>query len=732
MDRPAQIQPFDLPETMDAPALLELIAHEELQQLQDTLAEIHSLAMVITDPHGNPLTLPSRELSVCSLIRSSSAGFEHCMEHSRFTLDPVAASRQPRCRACASLGVQRDVIPIVVEGLHLANWWASRLDTEAPSPEHIQAYAKRIDMDPKVLMAAMENRPEKEMGDIQSLLAWAARLIERLALMGYRSRQLSSKLSRINSLEDALAEQRSQMEGLVEERTSELISANNRLQLEVLERELVEEQISRKSMVLDAINHILQHNLSDVDHQTLTQTFLAKAVHLTGSANGFIAVFSDDHWTVSAQYPPGDSAPGTEPVAMPQEAEIIQIWRRLLAQGSALSVSFGPETQPPWRPLAKSFPDLESLLVVSLGKSQEISGFIAVAGNDAGYALIDQNDVESLCQVFVETILRKRSEEAKSLSERRLSMALESTNEGLWDYAPANGHMYYSPRWFAMLGYLADEFPETMETWRALTHPDDLGRLENAMDKLISCHDNDFIIEVRMLSRSGQWHWIQVRGKTVSCSADGNVDRIVGTLIDISKYKQVEMALQKANDELQRLAALDDLTQIANRRRFDDRLAQEWRRARRDNKYLAVIICDIDHFKKYNDTYGHLKGDDALYAVAQAIHTALKRPMDLVARYGGEEFAMILPGTDIVGAERVANEVKEAVAELAIVHESSSVGPTVTLSFGVAALIPTVDLPSKILIETADRALYRAKAGGRDQVCCVSTDQAENGDGQQP
>ena len=481
--------------------------------------------------------------------------------------------------------------------------------------------------------------------------------------------------------------------------------------------------------MLDAINHILQHTLADIDDQSLAQTFLDRAAHLTGSSYGFIAEYANGRWSVPAVAGPADPDHGAGPVPEPLEAEIIEIWRRLLKQEQSLSVSSGNELQPLWSPLAESAPDINALLVVSLSKSRQISGFIALSGKDAGYALIDQNDVEALCQVFVETILRKRSEEAKSLSDKRLNLALESANEGLWDYAPADGHMYYSPRWFAMLGYLADEFPETMETWSTLTHPDDLALLENALDGLKTCRERDFTIEIRMLAQSSQWRWIQVRGRTVSGGAEGTAERIVGTLIDISKYKQVEMALQKANDELQRLAALDDLTQIANRRRFDDRLAQEWRRAQRDGKYLAVIICDIDHFKQYNDTYGHLKGDDALHAVAQAIHAALKRPMDLVARYGGEEFAMILPGTDIDGAERVANEVKEAVAELGIEHRSSKVGPSVTLSFGVAALIPGMDLSSKMLIETADRALYRAKAEGRDQIRCVSTGSTEDSNG---
>ena len=304
----------------------------------------------------------------------------------------------------------------------------------------------------------------------------------------------------------------------------------------------------------------------------------------------------------------------------------------------------------------------------------------------------------------------------RDLTESRLSMALESANEGLWDYSPSAGHIYYSPRWFTMLGYQPGDFPDTFETWSTLTHPDDLPLIESSLDRLRAGTDEAFHIETRMLSSSGKWHWLQVRGRTVEYHDNGKAGRIVGSLIDISKYKQVEVALQKANHELHRLAALDGLTQIANRRRFDDRLTQEWCRGQREKSYLAVILCDIDYFKDYNDTYGHLKGDETLYAVAQAISTALKRPTDLVARYGGEEFVMILPNTDINGAERVAHEVRQAVAALGIEHRNSRADGHITLSFGGAAVIPSPALSAKELVERADQALYRAKAEGRNKV----------------
>ena len=129
-----------------------------------------------------------------------------------------------------------------------------------------------------------------------------------------------------------------------------------------------------------------------------------------------------------------------------------------------------------------------------------------------------------------------------------------------------------------------------------------------------------------------------------------------------------------------------------------------------------MVICDIDFFKNYNDTYGHLQGDDTLHIVAQTISDMLKRPMDLVARYGGEEFAAILPNTNIKGAMRVANELKFAVDALKIKHRASDISEHVTLSFGVAAVVPTADTQPKMLIKAADQALYQAKALGRNTI----------------
>ncbi len=185
---------------------------------------------------------------------------------------------------------------------------------------------------------------------------------------------------------------------------------------------------------------------------------------------------------------------------------------------------------------------------------------------------------------------------------------------------------------------------------------------------------------------------------------------------DITERKKAEKTLKKANDELKRLATIDGLTDIANRRTMDECLEAEWRRIAREKSELAFILSDVDFFKKYNDTYGHQDGDECLKSVARALEGSVRRPADLVARYGGEEFAAILPNTDLKGAVLVAENIRKAVIDLQIEHRTSDVVPVVTLSLGVACVRPEPGQPREVLLTTADQALYDAKAAGRNQV----------------
>lgn len=183
---------------------------------------------------------------------------------------------------------------------------------------------------------------------------------------------------------------------------------------------------------------------------------------------------------------------------------------------------------------------------------------------------------------------------------------------------------------------------------------------------------------------------------------------------EIKDRKRAESALVEANLELQRLASLDSLTGVANRRQFNESLNKEWQRMAREKTSLSLILSDIDYFKRYNDNYGHIAGDFCLQQVAQAISRAIKRPADILARYGGEEFAVILPNTEAEGALRVAEAMRQEVLNLKIAHAQSTVNKYVTLSLGIFSLVPQHNFDPSILIDGADKALYEAKEQGRN------------------
>ncbi|QSJ18023.1 PleD family two-component system response regulator [Nostoc sp. UHCC 0702] len=182
------------------------------------------------------------------------------------------------------------------------------------------------------------------------------------------------------------------------------------------------------------------------------------------------------------------------------------------------------------------------------------------------------------------------------------------------------------------------------------------------------------------------------------------------------QQSQLQQKQEIVNQELQRLATIDGLTQIANRRKFEEYFSQEWRRMAREQKPLSLILCDVDFFKSYNDTYGHRAGDRCLQKVAKAIHSAARRSVDLVARYGGEEFAVVLSNTNAEGAIQVARSICFAVRRLAIPHSNSQARSYVTLSVGVGTNIPVPGSDFEEMIITVDQALYQAKLTGRDRV----------------
>jgi len=183
---------------------------------------------------------------------------------------------------------------------------------------------------------------------------------------------------------------------------------------------------------------------------------------------------------------------------------------------------------------------------------------------------------------------------------------------------------------------------------------------------------------------------------------------------------KTHLTLKKKNDLLEQLCCIDGLTNIANRRRFDDFLKQEWHRSRRSNSYLSLIFADVDFFKKYNDCYGHQAGDECLLNVANILKKSLEKSTDLVARYGGEEFVAVLPETGMESSLVIAERMRCNMEQANIPHNCSSVADQVTLSLGVASITPVDNSTPDDLIKAADTALYEAKGNGRNQVKCFT------------
>jgi len=264
-----------------------------------------------------------------------------------------------------------------------------------------------------------------------------------------------------------------------------------------------------------------------------------------------------------------------------------------------------------------------------------------------------------------------------------------------------------------MMGYeSAEAIAEQVTDFATQTFYDE----KSADDFMLGIFESDSLnrFRCRLKRKDNSFVWALCYAKATH-DESGRMNGFNGFSIDISETIRAERELKKANERFKMLSIIDELTQIPNRRRFDEYLGSEWRRHYRDGEQLSVILCDIDFFKLYNDRYGHQAGDDCLQKVAQTINNSAKRVSDLVARYGGEEFAVILPDTDNDGAMMIAEKIRTNVQNLLIAHDKSTVCDHVTLSLGVSTLVPTSDNSAKQLVLLSDEALYAAKANGRNR-----------------
>lgn len=292
-------------------------------------------------------------------------------------------------------------------------------------------------------------------------------------------------------------------------------------------------------------------------------------------------------------------------------------------------------------------------------------------------------------------------------TERLLQHLLQEMPVGLCMVNGA-GEMYFRNRRFHdMFGYTQEEVP-TLQEWRLKAYPDPAYRAEviknwTAALEHARAHQGEIQAKEYYVTDS------HGRNRIMAISGVAFGDQFLATFVD-----RTEQQMQR--EIFRKLAFFDSLTELPNRRQFDHSLKAEWRRCRRSGKPLSLIMFDIDHFKQYNDLYGHQQGDECLRTVAHTLREGLQRPHDLVARYGGEEFVCVLPECDLRGALIKAEQICRAVQDKAIAHAGSSVAQVVTVSAGAACLVPGKDMEPSILIGHADANLYKAKAQGRNRV----------------
>ena len=274
---------------------------------------------------------------------------------------------------------------------------------------------------------------------------------------------------------------------------------------------------------------------------------------------------------------------------------------------------------------------------------------------------------------------------------------------------------YSSPSFWTMTGWSEREmtFPSA-----DIVHPDDIDVLEQAVEALRQ-GAKTATARYRYMRPDCTLLWVEMRASVASAVA-GQPMEIVANIRDISLQKAAEEELAEANIELAAMTLTDPLTGISNRRHFEQALRREWARAMRNGSQVALMMIDADHFKAFNDLYGHVAGDSCLKLIAMSLAGAIRRPGDVAARYGGEEFAVILPETQAHMAARIAERMMEVLTSTAIPHAGNAAG-IVTVSIGLAAIIPSFGSDSKHLVEAADEALYRAKADGRNQLCVLES-----------
>ncbi|WP_160000511.1 diguanylate cyclase [Roseomonas sp. 18066] len=318
----------------------------------------------------------------------------------------------------------------------------------------------------------------------------------------------------------------------------------------------------------------------------------------------------------------------------------------------------------------------------------------------------------------------RSAEAALRESEARFRLIAENSGDVVVLSDVDGTRRYVSPMADRVLGLPPEEVITHALTDRA--HPDDVDWVEAAAMAL-AAGDPDAAVTYRFQHPDGRWVWIDLRARTHRHPVTGAPLGYVAVMRDATEAKAAEARLLEALENMEEMATTDALTGLANRRRFEEAMALEWRRCAREGQPLSLLVLDADNFKRYNDRYGHPAGDTCLRMLADCLSATARRPGDVAARQGGEEFAMLMPRTDAEGAALLAERVRAAVAAEALPHAGNQPAGIVTISVGVATVYPEPELDepgarsgADALLSAADSALYAAKMGGRNRICAAA------------
>jgi len=324
------------------------------------------------------------------------------------------------------------------------------------------------------------------------------------------------------------------------------------------------------------------------------------------------------------------------------------------------------------------------------------------------YAIVAFQDIRERREVErLTTLYQKELEREVAYKTAALEEAQRIAQMGSWEFDLATQQMIWTQQMFRLVGWHPDQPAPTLQEILEITYPDDRQDLERAVAEAMT-QGQAYELEHRIIRADGELRYFISRGEPV-LAAQGQVIRLVGTATDITERKQIELELLRLQAQLTIQATVDSLTQVSNRYQLDTFLELEWQRCQQSTSTLAILMVDVDHFKAFNDYYGHLRGDECLQQLAQILRNCVSRASDLVGRYGGEEFILVLPQTDREGAGQVARTIQAALYEANIPHADSAVSDRVTVSIGITIVSQAIHILPKEAIQQADEALYQAK-----------------------